>query len=148
MEKQMLGWMLAVVLICQGCSYPLAEDIALVRSEAPRQSLPLTMGKAVEGAAYYPYLVGFNLTDAVDRAFDNAGPEYDILVNTRVDFKYYYFLVYYSQYVRVRGTAVNSAALKGAMGAAAYDKWISGNGIRHRTRGKGIQPRHAGNFKD
>lgn len=116
-----------------GCAYRMVSDVAIARSMNPAAAPEVPTGKEVMGDAYYPYLIGYNLDDAIADAFEKAGPEYDLLIHARIDVKFYYLLIYFSKYVMVHGTAVNSTELKTQMGEPAFDKWLASQNIVRRA---------------
>ena len=79
-----------VMFFFSGCAYRLVDNMTVLNAKNNRTNIDLSIGKQVEGNAYYPYLVGYNFQDAIDNAFLKAGPQFDMLVNTTIDVKYYY----------------------------------------------------------
>ena len=120
-------------IIVQSCAYRLIDETAIIKTEMSFTEHDISIGKKVEGNQYFPYLIGYNIQGAIDDAFENAGKEYDMLINTSVDTKHYYFVIYFSQYVVVKGTAVNSNELKTKMGDEKYSKWISQQSVIYKN---------------
>lgn len=123
-------------IMVQSCSFRLIDETAIIKTEKGFIKQDISIGKKVEGKEYFPYLVGYNIQGAIDEAFENAGEEYDMLINTSVDTKHYYFVIYFSQYVVVKGIAVNSNELKNQMGDEKYLKWISQQNIIYKNVAK------------
>lgn len=121
------------VFLLQACSYRMMDNAVIQKGPQNQQKVKEEIGKKVEGYAYYPYLAGYKLQDAIDSAFVVAGPDYDMLINTTVDVKFYNILVYFSKYVIVKGTAVKSAELKNSMGEAEYQLWLRGQNVVYRA---------------
>ncbi len=122
----------AAFFVFQGCAHHLVKNATLVKGQAPAANIDLSKGKQVEGKTYYPYMIGYDFEDSIDKAFAAAGKDFDILVNTTIDVKYYFALIYYSKYVIVKGTAVNSSALKTSMGEEKYKQWLAGQNVIYR----------------
>jgi len=131
--KNITMTMVLVLFLLNGCAYRLADNITVLNSKNNNTTMDLSIGKKVEGNVYYPYLVGYNLQDAIDEAFENAGSQYNMLVNATIDVKYYYVLLYFSKYVIVKGTAINSSELKTSMGEAKYYKWLANQNVLYRS---------------
>ena len=125
MKKVIFSVLVVSLFLLQTCRYHLVKDATILRNKSLKEQQKTMQGKAVEGNTYYPYLIGYNLQDSMDEAFEQAGPGYDMLVNAKVDVKYYYVLIYFSKYVIVQGTAVKSKELKASMGEEAYQKWYA-----------------------
>ena len=123
---------LVVSLLSTGCAYRVVDDAVLTRPGGPAPKVDVADAKPVEAGAYYPYLIGFDLRRAVDKAFAEAGPEYDMLVNASITVKHYYVLIYFSQYVFVRGDAVRSEDLRAQLGEESYQRLIGGPGVISR----------------
>lgn len=122
------------IFIASGCRYELVEDVVITRADSPKSAaVEIPGGKEVEGNTYYPYLIGYNLKDSIDEAFENAGEEYDLLVNAKIDVKYYYVLIYFSKYVIVTGTAAKSSELIAKMGEEGYRQWLASQNVVARS---------------
>jgi len=128
-RKNIAIFMLLSMFLLNGCAYRLFDNITVVNSKSKPAHIDQDVGKKVEGDAYYPYLIGYNLQDAIDEAIENAGSNYNMLINTTIDVKYYYALIYFSKYVMIKGTAVNSSELKERMGEEKYSKWFAEQNI-------------------
>lgn len=124
---------IVVSIIIQSCSFRLIDEAAIIKTEKSIMEQEISIGKKVEGKEYFPYLLGYNIQGAIDEAFENAGENYDMLINTSVDTKHYYFIIYFSQYVVVKGTAVNSNELRKSMGDEKYSQWISQQNVIYKN---------------
>lgn len=136
LKKYYIMVFITVSIIVQSCAYRLIDETAIIKTEKSIIEQDMSIGKKVEGNQYFPYLLGYNIQGAIDEAFENAGKEYDMLINTSVDTKHYYFVVYFSQYVVVKGTAVNSNELKTKMGEEKYLKWVSQQNVIYKNVAK------------
>lgn len=133
LKKYYIMVFVAASILVQSCSFRLIDETAIIKTEKSIMEKEISIGKKVEGNEYFPYLLGYNIQGAIDDAFENAGENYDMLINTSVDTKHYYFVIYFSQYVVVKGTAVNSNELKEKMGDEKYSKWISQQNIIYKN---------------
>ncbi|KGL59143.1 hypothetical protein [Polaribacter sp. Hel1_85] len=110
---------LAVVLF-SNCSARLV-DFTVISSKNHSIKFNLEDGKATKGKSMGVFGIGTNIKDAMDKALENAGTQYDVLVNGVVRSKSYYF---YGGF-EVEGTAVNSRKLIAQLGADGYKKWLT-----------------------
>lgn len=133
LKKYYIMVFIVASILVQSCSFRLIDETTIIKTEKNFIEQDRSIGKEVEGNQYFPYLLGYNIQGAIDEAFENAGEEYDMLINLSVDTKHYYFVIYFSQYVVVKGTAVNSDELKAEMGDEKYSKWISQQNIIYKN---------------
>ena len=110
---------LAVVLF-SNCSARLV-DFTVISSKNHSIKFNLDEGKATKGKSMGVFAIGANIKDAMDKALENAGVQYDVLVNGVVRSKSYPF---YGGF-EVEGTAVNSRKLIAQLGQDGYKKWLS-----------------------
>lgn len=120
---------LAVTVFSSGCSYQVISNAVIQKQAVEALDTSKLKGVEVEGKVYYPYLIGYNFQESIDQAFAQAGEGYDIIVNAKVDTKYYYGVVYFSKYVFVTGTAIKSSEVKASMGEEGYTHWLAGQNI-------------------
>jgi hypothetical protein len=80
-----------------------------------------SQGVKTEGSKSYVFGFGFNIKDALDLALENAGTEYDILMDGVVRYSNYFVVTT----VEVEGTAYNSRAMRTAMSEEDYQNWLS-----------------------
>jgi hypothetical protein len=78
-------------------------------------------------------LIGTNIDDAINGALEKAGSDYDMLIDATLKVNYYYMIIYFSNYITVEGTAVNSAEVKAEIGEQEYLKWLSSKSILQRN---------------
>ena len=76
-------------------------------------------GKRTEGKKTYFLGIGFNLKDAIDAALENAGNDYDLLVDGVVTYTNLPFVVK----VTVKGKAIRSAEMVGELGQKGFEDW-------------------------
>lgn len=112
-----------------GKQLTIVED-AIIMAHAPQAANGSYAGaKQVEGNHYYPYLSGNNIDEAIFNALEKAGPEYDMLIDATIDVKYYYLFVYFSDFITVKGTAVNTQKLKEEMNTTEYTEYLKGKNV-------------------
>lgn len=117
--KKLLILSLTVALL-SSCSARLV-DFTVISSKNHSIKFNMEDGKITKGASLGVFGLGTNIKDAMDKALENAGTQYDVLVNGVVRSKSYFF---YGGF-EVEGTAVNSRKLIAQLGQEGYKKWIS-----------------------
>ena len=120
MKKISILLLLAMTLSMGSCTVRLV-DFTVISSKNVNMNLDVTQGKQVEGKKGYFLGIGFNLKDAMDRALENAGPGYDLLVDGVVSYTPYPFVTS----VKVKGTAINSTKMRMSMSEEEYNKWYA-----------------------
>ncbi len=69
--------------------------------------------------------IGASIKDALDKALQKAGPEYDLLLDGVVRQQDFFLVAGY----KVQGVAVSSSKLKASLGKDGYKEWCSKNHI-------------------
>jgi len=106
------------------CSYRLV-DFTIISSKNHSLNIDLSQGKQVEGSSKGFLGLGATIKDAMDKALQSAGTEYDILVNGVVRDNDYFLVSGY----KVTGTAINSSKLKAMLGERGFEEWCKANNI-------------------
>lgn len=106
-------------------------DFTAISSKNVNLGLDRTQGVQVEGTETYILGIGWNIKDAMDKALEEAGPEYDLLMDGVVRYASYFFVAT----VTVEGTAYNSGDMQAALGEAAYETWLSSSEIYQKNNG-------------
>ena len=133
--------MLAFPLLLCGCSVRLL-DFTLLSSKNVEMRVPQeAKGKRVTGIDTVPVVVfpiGVpNLKEAVDRAIESAGPEYDALIDGVVYSEQHFFLIGTLGY-KVEGTPVKTAAVRAAALMGGEDPEVAiGHLWQHSSLAKG-----------
>ncbi len=106
------------------CSYRLV-DFTVISSKNHALKIDKSIGVRVKGSSIGFLGIGASIKDAMDKALQSAGPEYDLLIDgvIRVDD---YFLV--SGY-KVSGIAMSSSKLKASIGENNYENWCNSHNI-------------------
>lgn len=108
------------------CSFRLV-DFTVISSKNVNLDIDRTHGKKVKGEKSYFLGIGWNIKDAMDKALETAGPEYDLLVDGVVRYGSYPFIAS----VTVEGTAVSSKAMKNKLGEAGFKGWLNGKKLTY-----------------
>lgn len=115
---------LTTVVFLGSCSTRLV-DFTVISSKNHSLQIDKSIGIPVKGTSLGFLMIGVSIKDAMDKALQKAGPEYDLLIDGVVRLEDYFLLSGYS----VEGMAVNSAKLKKQMGEKGFNEWIKGENI-------------------
>lgn len=107
-------------IVCSSCSVRLV-DFTTISSKNVSLNVDTSQGVKTEGSKSYVFGFGFNIKDALDLALENAGTEYDMLMDGVVRYSNYFFVAT----VEVEGTAYNSRAMRTTMTQEEYRKWLA-----------------------
>ena len=108
------------------CSVRLV-DFTVISSKNVNLDIDRTQGKKVKGEKSYFLGIGWNIKDAMDKALETAGPEYDLLIDGVVRYGSYPFI----SSVTVEGTAVSSKAMKNKLGETGFKDWLNGKKLTY-----------------
>ncbi len=97
-------------------------DFTVISTKNADLRMDKSKGKKVEGQKGYFLGFGFNLKDAIDRALESAGPDYDLLVDGVVRYTSLPFVTK----VSVEGLAVSTSKMRAELGEEGFDKWLRG----------------------
>lgn len=114
----------AAIFMLSSCSQRLI-DFTVISSKNTNLMIDKSQGKFTEGKSMKIFAIGVTIKDAMDNALQNAGPQYDMLIDGVVRIKQYPF---YGGYV-VEGTAVVSGDLRSDMGDEEFQKLIDAGKI-------------------
>ena len=106
------------------CSFRLV-DFTVISSKNVNFDIDRAQGVKTEGKKSYFLGIGWNIKDAMDEALEEAGPEYDMLIDGVVRYTSYPFV----SGVTVEGTAVSTKAMKARMGEAGFQDWLNGQNV-------------------
>lgn len=119
-----LLFMLATVLTFTSCSYRLV-DFTVISSKNHNLNIDKTQGIRVSGSSNGFLGLGASIKDAMDKALQSAGPDYDLLIDGVVRKNDYFLVIGY----KVEGTAISSSKLKASLGAKGYEDWCEANNV-------------------
>ena len=108
------------------CSVRLV-DFTVISSKNVNLDIDRTQGKKVKGEKSYFLGIGWNIKDAMDKALETAGPEYDLLIDGVVRYGSYPFI----SSVTVEGTAVSPKAMKNKLGETGFKDWLNGKKLTY-----------------
>ncbi|WP_299152341.1 hypothetical protein [uncultured Christiangramia sp.] len=106
------------------CSFRLV-DFTVISSKNVNLDIDRAQGVKTEGKKSYFLGIGWNIKDAMDEALEEAGPDYDMLIDGVVRYTSYPFV----SGVTVEGTAVSTKAMKARMGEAGFQDWLKGQNV-------------------
>jgi hypothetical protein len=115
---------LSVLFMLQSCSMRLV-DFTVISSKNCNLRIDKSQGIRVIGNSNGFLGVGASIKDAMDKALQSAGPDYDLLLDGVVRLNDYVFVSGY----KVEGTAVSTSKMKAQMGVEAFEEWCKANKI-------------------
>ncbi len=117
-------FLLAMVLTFSSCSTRLV-DFTVISSKNHSLKIDKTQGVKVSASSNGFLGLGTSIKDAMDKALEQAGPEYDLLIDGVVKVNNYWIVSGF----KVEGTAISSSQLKASLGAEGYQEWCQENNI-------------------
>jgi hypothetical protein len=124
MNKSKLVVLAIAMIAFSSCTHRLV-DFTVISTKNAEIGVDRTKGKATEGQKGYFLGFGFNLKDAIDRALEAAGPQYDLLIDGVVSYQSLPFVIK----VKVKGVAVSSGSLKASLGEDGYKNWLKSHNV-------------------
>lgn len=109
-----------VLLSLTSCSQRLI-DFTVISSKNVNLNIDKTKGKRVSGKSMMVFAIGVHVKDAVDKALEKAGPDYDLLVDGVVRVVHYPFWGGY----KVEGTAISTTKLRAQLGEKGFEEWCN-----------------------
>jgi len=119
-KLKIFGFVLLAAIVCSSCSVRLV-DFTTISSKNVNLNVDTSQGVKTEGSKSYVFGFGFNIKDALDLALENAGTEYDILMDGVVRYSNYFFV----SIVDVEGRAYNSRDMRTTMTQEEYQGWLA-----------------------
>ena len=113
-----------LVIALSSCTYRLV-DFTVISSKNAEIGVDRTKGVSAKGSKGYFLGFGWNIKDAMDRALEEAGSQYDLLIDGVVTYSSYPFVVV----VKVKGLAVSSRDLRASLGEEGYNDWVKNHDI-------------------
>ena len=117
---------ITLTISLSSCSFRLV-DFTVISSKNVNLNINRAEGKKVKGEKTYFLGIGWNIKDAMDKALESAGNEYDLLVDGVVRYGSYPFIAT----VTVEGTAISSRAMKNKLGEAGFQDWLQGKKVSY-----------------
>lgn len=119
--KKLVTTSLILLLLTSCSSTTRLVDFTVISSKNHSIKFDLSEGKQTKGESIHFWGSGANIKDAMDEALQNAGPQYDVLVNGVVREVVKLFSAGYE----VEGVAINSRELIALYGNEGYEKWLA-----------------------
>lgn len=134
-----ISFLLLALIVCSSCTVRLV-DFTTISSKNVDLDINTSQGVKTEASKSYVFGFGLNIKDALDLALENAGSEYDILMDGVVRSSNYFFVAT----VSVEGTAHNSRDMRTSMNQDEYAQWLAGSDNVYSKEDnilKGMQPK-------
>ncbi|MDY0779859.1 hypothetical protein [Tenacibaculum sp. IB213877] len=124
MKLKLYALLIIAGLAFSSCTVRLV-DFTTISSKNVNLDLSRADGKKVKASKSYFLGIGWNIKDALDLALEQAGQDYDLLIDGVVRYSSYPFVAS----VSVEGTAVSTRAMKTAMGEEGFNQWLKGQNV-------------------
>ena len=125
---KLIALLMVIALGVSSCSQRLI-DFTVISSKNVSFNIDKAKGKKVKQSDMGFIGIGANIKDAMDKALESAGPNFDILVDGVVSIKQYPF---WAGYV-VEGTALSSKDMIASMGEEEFNKWYASANVFQST---------------
>ncbi len=112
------------VITFSSCSHRLI-DFTVISSKNVSLNFDKAQGKAVSGKSMGFLGFGASIKDAMDKALQSAGPDYDLLVDGVVRINDYFFVSGY----KVEGIAISTGKIKASLGVKGFEDWCKANNV-------------------
>ncbi len=106
------------------CSYRLV-DFTVITSKNVSLKIDKSQGRFVTGTSMGFLGFGASIKDAMDKALQSAGPDYDLLVDGVVRVNDYILISGY----KVEGTAISTSKMKALLGVKGFENWCKANNV-------------------
>jgi hypothetical protein len=116
--------MLAAMLTFTSCTSRLV-DFTIISSKSHNLKIDKSLGVRVSGSSNGFLGLGASIKDAMDKALQSAGADYDLLIDGVVRVNDYLFVSGY----KVEGTAISSNKMKASLGAKGFEDWCKANNV-------------------
>ena len=116
--------MLATMLTFSSCSYRLV-DFTVISSKNFNLKIDKSQGVRVSASSNGFLGLGASIKDAMDKALQSAGPDYDLLIDGVVRVNDYFVVSGY----KVEGIAVSTSKMKASLGAIGFEDWCKAHNV-------------------
>jgi hypothetical protein len=127
MKKQSILKLAVLVVLFStftSCSYRLI-DFTVISSKNVSLKIDKTQGIRVSGSSNGLLGIGVSIKDAMDKALQSAGPEYDLLIDGVVKINDYFLVGGY----KVEGTAISTSKIKASLGKDGFEDWCKQHNV-------------------
>ncbi len=129
MKKVILVSALTLTTILISCKARLV-DFTVISSKNVNLVIKKSEGKKVKASSLGFWGIGATIKDAMDKALEQAGPDYDLLVDGVVRTVYYPFI----RGFQVEGIAISSSVKKAELGEIEYKKWCQAHQVLEQPK--------------
>jgi len=119
-----LTLLMLTLIIMSSCSYRII-DFTVISSKNVSLKIDKSKGKKVTGSSNGFLGIGASIKDAMDKALESAGPEYDLLVDGVVKINDYFLVGGY----KVEGTAISTSQMKALLGNEGFRDWCKTHNV-------------------
>jgi hypothetical protein len=119
-----LSFLTLIVVAMSSCGTRLV-DFTVISTKNADLNIKKSEGVKTEGKSMKFLNIGVNIKDAIDDALENAGPDYDLLVDGVIRSKQFPF---YGGFV-VEGTAISTEKMKTQLGEKGFEEWCKQHNI-------------------
>jgi hypothetical protein len=127
--KKIILSMLVIMTTLSGCTQRLI-DFTVISSKNVSLKIDKAQGKNTVGKSMGVFNLGVSIKDAMDKALQNAGADYDLLVDGVVRYASYPF---YGGYI-VEGVAVSTSKMKASLGQKGFEEWCKQHQVFDATK--------------
>jgi hypothetical protein len=126
MKKVTISFVAIIIALItfSSCSQRLI-DFTVISSKNVSLKIDKTQGKQVSATSMGFLGLGISIKDAMDKALQSAGPDYDLLLDGVVRVSNYFLVSGY----KVEGTAISTSKLKASLGVKGYEEWCKANNV-------------------
>jgi hypothetical protein len=116
--------LLVTLLTFSSCSYRLV-DFTVISSKDSNLKIDKSQGVRVSASSNGILGLGASIKDAMDKALQKAGPDYDLLIDGVVRVNDYFLVAGY----KVEGLAISTSKMKASLGEKGFEEWCKANHI-------------------
>jgi hypothetical protein len=113
-----------VLLTFSSCSYRLV-DFTAISSKNTNLKIDKSQGIRVSGSSNGFLGLGASIKDALDKALQSAGPDYDLLIDGVIRVNDFYLVSGY----KVEGTAISTSKMRASLGVKGFEEWCKANNV-------------------
>jgi len=126
MKKVTISFVAVIIALMtlSSCSQRLV-DFTVISSKNVSLKIDKAQGKTVSGKSMGFLGLGASIKDAMDKALQSAGPDFDLLVDGVVRTNDYFLVSGF----KVEGTAISTSKMKAFLGVKGYEKWCKTNNV-------------------
>ena len=124
LKNPVLLLILVVALTLSSCSYRLI-DFTVISSKNHNLKIDKSQGVRVSASSNGFLGFGTSIKDAMDKALQSAGVDYDLIIDGVVRINDYVLISGF----KVEGTAISTSKMKASLGKEGFDNWCKVNNV-------------------